>query len=194
MRLLLIILLLVTPTPPVLTLLLRDAQGAPIAGATVTVYDRTGSAVLARAATGEDGVATFASLPAGDVRLAVAGTLPGGAPFRMNDAGGVLVILGGGPARLDLLAEADGVVIPDPASISPDIGVADEGSATVAAPHHPSTAGAAQPIGPRSATPAQVPAPVEQPDALPTPGVLLALATLAGCGAALVALGSWRAR
>lgn len=110
---------------PALVVTLRDERGAAVAGARVTVRDVEGRADLAQATTGRDGAASFAELGARQVRVAVAGTLPNGLPLSQpgDDAAGILVLEL--PATLDLRAELDGAVLPDPATmVTPDYGLA----------------------------------------------------------------------
>jgi hypothetical protein len=133
MRLALMLLLLTmaevldpTPAPASLVILVRDVAGDPLAGVAVTVSDRSGGEVLARATTSSEGQASFDSLPTQDVRVAVSGSLPTGVPLRLEgaDARGIAAILGAPPVRIELRVEPDGLVQPDPATmIAPDVGV-----------------------------------------------------------------------
>ena len=124
---LLFVRLLATPeAPPALLVTLRDAQDAPVAGATVLVLDRTATTTLGRTVTDATGGASFATLPAGEVRVQVSGRLADGTALRQvgADARGVLVILGAPEVRLELRVEPDGTVIPDPGTmIVPDLGI-----------------------------------------------------------------------
>ena len=103
---------------PDLLVSLRDAQGRALA-ASVTVRASAGGPVLARAATDAQGIAAIGSLTVSEVRVLVEGRLPGGVALRQlgDDAAGLHLWLGAGATRLDLRAEPDGVVVPDPATM-----------------------------------------------------------------------------
>ncbi len=98
---------------------LHDPAGQGIAGVTIIVRGEDGQE-LARQTTAADGAASFAELPA-VVRVAVDGQLRGGPRlFQLgDDAQGVRLTLdlAAAPATLDLRAERDGLVIPDPATM-----------------------------------------------------------------------------
>lgn len=198
MRFLLLILLLApTPiVPPALIVTMRDVAGAPLPGVTVLVTDASGGTVLGRATTGVDGTAVFPSLPAQDARVTVVGLLPTGAPLTLvgKDARGIAIILGAPPARLDLRAEADGRVLPDPATmVSPDIGVpltAIDEAPLAATPTHTS---ALTPAAPAVATPASAAPSNDSPGAALTIISVTVAVILAGIAALLLALGlRWR--
>jgi hypothetical protein len=107
------------PDPPMLVVLVRDAQGTGVANLTVLVRDASGQVVFARAATDAAGVASLAALPSSAVRVAVAGQTAAGTPLTMtgHDALGVSLQLGMPPSRLDLRVEPSGLVIPDPTTM-----------------------------------------------------------------------------
>lgn len=103
----------------VLTVTLRDAAGQGIAGITIIVRSEDGQE-LARQTTDADGTASFDTLPT-VVRVAVAGQ-PRNAPslYQLgDDAQGVRLALDGGaaPTVLNLRAERDGLVLPDPTTM-----------------------------------------------------------------------------
>lgn len=180
--------LFVTPeTPPVLLVTLRDAQGAPIAGAAVTIIDLSGTTVLARATIDVAGEAQFAPLPVRDARVQVTGRLADGTPLRHSaaDARGILVIFDSPPTRLDLRAEPDGTVMPDPATmIAPDIGVPPaEAWPTATRALSPTTTplSLATPTVPAATSP-------ETTSFLRIPGLALAIILILVCGVALLAL------
>ena len=112
---------------PDLVVSLRDAQGHALA-ASVTVRASAGGPVLARAATDAQGIAVIRSLAVSEVRVLVEGRLPGGLALRQlgDDAAGLHVWLQAGATRLDLRAEPDGVVLPDPATMVVPEGVGAE--------------------------------------------------------------------
>ena len=181
--------------PPDLIVQLRDVNGAGIVGITVIVRDDSGGRELARATTDNQGIASFAGLTENAVRVAVVGALPAGVRLHQvgNDAQGIALLLSEPPTQLDLRSEADGMVIPDPATlIAPDTGVsANAGVPVVALP----TAPLARPPTLAPVTPAMVPTtgpagvtppdvPVVSASASLWPGLLL----LAGLCAAIVAV------
>jgi hypothetical protein len=102
-----------------LTVTLRDAADQRIAGITIIVRSEEGQE-LARQTTDADGTASFDTLPT-VVRVAVAGQ-PRNAPglYQLgDDAQGVRLALDGdaAPTVLNLRAERDGLVLPDPATM-----------------------------------------------------------------------------
>lgn len=102
-----------------LTVTLRDAADQGIAGITISVRSEDGQE-LARQLSDSDGTASFDDLPT-VVRVAVAGQ-PRNAPslYQLgDDAQGVRLALDGGaaPTVLNLRAERDGLVLPDPATM-----------------------------------------------------------------------------
>lgn len=104
--------------PPALVVRLRDVVGAGVAGVTIIVADQSGATVLDRATTDATGSATFGPLPATDIRVRVEGRLADGTQLVQPgaDAAGIAVILGAPPVTLELRSEADGTVLPDPAT------------------------------------------------------------------------------
>lgn len=111
--------------PPDLIVRLRDSADIGISNITVIVRDASGHE-LVRASTDATGRATFERLPVSEVRVAVQGSLVNGKPLSLpgQDAPGIRLLLDSPPVRLDLRAEADGLVRPDPATmIDPEVGV-----------------------------------------------------------------------
>lgn len=98
---------------------LRDIGGQPMPGVVVTVRDPSGARDLAYTSTDAQGQALFAALPLSQVRLVCQGTLADGTPLaqRGDDAQGILVFLDAGATRIELRAEKDGAVLPDPATM-----------------------------------------------------------------------------
>lgn len=98
---------------------LHDTAGQGIVGVSIVLLTEEGQE-LAREATAADGSAGFASLPA-VVRVGVEGQLRGGPPlFQLgDDANGVRLALdlAVAPAVLNLRAERDGLVLPDPTTM-----------------------------------------------------------------------------
>lgn len=102
-----------------ITVELRDANDAGVVGALISVRAATGQAELARATTDQQGHATL-TVPFTDaVRVLVQGTLVDGT--RLFQAGdevqGVRLHLDHRETLLDLRSEADGRVLPDPATM-----------------------------------------------------------------------------
>lgn len=98
---------------------LHDVGGAGIAGISIIVRAEDGQE-LARQTTGDDGAVSFGDLP-GVVLVAVEGQ-PRGGPRLYHlgaDRAGVRVVLdtSDAPLTLDLRAERDGLVLPDPATM-----------------------------------------------------------------------------
>jgi hypothetical protein len=98
---------------------LRDSSGAAIVGVSIIVRAEDGQE-LARQTTGSDGAVNFSDLP-GVVLVAVEGQ-PRGGPrlYQLGaDLEGVRVVLDASdtPLTLDLRAERDGLVLPDPATM-----------------------------------------------------------------------------
>lgn len=135
-----------------LVVTLHDPAGQGIAGITVIVRAEDG-AELARETTGNDGRVSFSGL-AGVVRVAVDGQPRGGPRLYQlgDDTRGVRVDLSQAalPLTLNLCAEPDGLVLPDPATM---LALEDGGPRIVDASPFPTAA---------FATPARV------PDARPT--------------------------
>ncbi len=181
--------------PPDLIVQLRDVNGVGIAGVTVILRNETGGRELARARTDAQGIASFAGLTENAVRVAVEGALPSGKRLYQlgNDAQGIALLLSEPPTHLDLRSEADGMVIPDSATmIAPDIGARANAGASVAV--RP-TASLTRPATLAPITPAMIPttasasgatsnAPIATAKTSLWPGVLL----LAGLCAAIVAV------
>src|SRR6266508_4334055 len=120
---------------PELIVTLKDVNNAPLAGATVIIRDSSGSRDIARATTDAQGVATFSALMESDIRVVIQGRLPNGATYFQpgNDAKGIAMFLSAGTNRMNLLADADGMIAPDPLTMSalePGIPVATETGAT----------------------------------------------------------------
>lgn len=105
--------------PPMLLITIRDQHGTDIAGVQIVVRDRSGKAILGRAETSADGVATVENLPTPDVLLEIMGTLPNGVTLRLStaDAHGLVVTLTPPTTHLDLRITPDGVVVPDPTTM-----------------------------------------------------------------------------
>jgi hypothetical protein len=104
---------------------LHDPAGQPLSSVEVLIRSEAGEE-LARATTSADGAAAFAGLPA-VVRVAVRGQpRRGPALFQLGtDEQGVRIHLahGDGATVLNLRAERDGLVLPDPATeVAPDQG------------------------------------------------------------------------
>lgn len=104
--------------PPALVVRLREISGGGVADVTIIVTDQSGTTVLDRATTDATGTATFGPLPAADIRVRVEGRLADGTQLVQPgaDAAGIAVILGAPPVTLELRSEADGTVLPDPAT------------------------------------------------------------------------------
>src|SRR6266545_2107827 len=138
---------------PELIVTLKDINNVPLAGATVIIRDSSGGRDIARATTDTQGVATFSGLMETDIRVAVQGQLPNGAKYFQpgNDARGIAMFLSAGTNRMNLLADTDGMIAPDPLTMSAlesGIPLATETGATfptapVAQPHVTTTAIAA---------------------------------------------------
>jgi hypothetical protein len=114
---------------PTLVVTLKDINERPVAGVRVVVRHSTGERDIARATTDAQGTASFATLNASDIRVAVEGQLKSGAKLFQpgNDARGMLVFLRSGTTRVNLLADVDGLIAPDPrtmAALEPGIPVA----------------------------------------------------------------------
>lgn len=98
---------------------LHDASGQTLTGITILVRDEDGRE-LARGVSDASGAARFRGLPA-VVRVAVEGQARGGPHLYQlgDDAKGVRLDLGqgSGTTALNLRAERDGLVLPDPATM-----------------------------------------------------------------------------
>jgi hypothetical protein len=171
--------------PPALVVQLRDTAGVGVARVIVTVRDARGQADLAHATTNDAGVATFATLPAADIRVVVRGALPNGAALILpgNDARGIPLVLDAPPTRLDLRVEADGLVRPDPATmITPDVGIALAADELPTLPLPPTVAPATATIEAIVALPLPTvpgaPRSTETPQPRALPGLLVALTVL----------------
>ncbi|MFV9505964.1 MAG: hypothetical protein AB4911_15540 [Oscillochloridaceae bacterium umkhey_bin13] len=104
--------------PPDLVVWVRDAAGHGLAELTILVRDASGSQELARTHTDAAGRATLAAIEAHQVRVVVQGHVAGRPLVQLGqDAAGVWLTLSPRPAQLDLRVEADGVVLPDPATM-----------------------------------------------------------------------------
>lgn len=105
---------------PDLTVTLKDITNAPLAGALVIIRDGSGSHDLARATTDAQGKAIFSGLMETDIRVVIQGQLPNGAKFFQpgNDAKGIAMFLSSGTNRMNLLADTDGMIAPDPLTMS----------------------------------------------------------------------------
>ena len=109
-----------------LVVTVRDATGAGVANLVVDVRDAAEKTTIARVLTNTTGSAVFTTLPVSAVRVAVQGQLANGISLQQPgaDAAGIAFYLGAASNRLDLRVEADGSVLPDPATmIAPDVGV-----------------------------------------------------------------------
>ena len=181
---------------PDLVVTLHDVANTPLVGVNVSIRDTSGTRDLARAATDAQGVAIFAKLTERAVRVAVAGALPGGARLYQpgNDAAGVSVWLEGAPTQLDLRSAADGMVAPDPATMTalePGVPVA---TVVIAFPTAPiaSAVSVVQEVAPTAAVPVAVDTPNVPMEPPAISGVTwlgfvaLALLLVAGIGIVLV--------
>lgn len=103
----------------VLTVQIRDVDGQVLQGMGVAVRGGDG-AVIVSAVTDAVGRATFFDLRAAAVRVTVTGQLPSGQALYLpgQDAEGIAVFLQGGPTALDLRVDRDGMVSPDPATMT----------------------------------------------------------------------------
>jgi hypothetical protein len=111
--------------PPDLIVTLHDVVGAPLAGVTVIIRDAGASHTLAQAVTDTKGAATFANLMESQVRVVVVGTLPNGTKLYQpgNDAAGISLLRSTLPFTLALRSAADGMIVPDPATMAREPGV-----------------------------------------------------------------------
>ncbi|PDV97994.1 carboxypeptidase regulatory-like domain-containing protein [Candidatus Chloroploca asiatica] len=111
----------VTAAPPlgaVLVVSLRDEHGTGLADVTVLIRDAAGSQLIQRATTDATGMATVPELAAGQVRVAVQGRVAGLPLFLAGaEVDGIKFTLHPGTNRLDLRAEASGLVRPDPGTM-----------------------------------------------------------------------------
>src|SRR6266540_4622732 len=119
---------------PDLIVTLKDINNSPLAGATVIIRDSSGSRDIARATSDAQGMATFSTLMESDIRIVIQGQLPNGAKYFQpgNDAKGIAMFLAAGTNRMNLLADTDGMIAPDPLTMSalePGIPIATEGGA-----------------------------------------------------------------
>jgi len=158
---------------PDLIVTLKDINNVPLASATVIIRDSSGSRDIARATTDAQGVATFSTLMETDIRVVIQGRLPNGATYFQpgNDAKGIAMGLSTGTNRMNLLADTDGMIAPDPLTMSalePGIPIATEGG-----PIFP-TAPVAQPRPTVTAIPA-----VTLPTSQARPGLASAATALA---------------
>lgn len=105
---------------PDMAIRLRDAADQPLAGVTVIIRDQAGTRDLAQTVTDREGAAGVTGLTAETVRVAVVGQLPDGTPLVQlgDDAPGMLVFLVGGTLTLDLVSDAQGVVQPNPLTMT----------------------------------------------------------------------------
>jgi hypothetical protein len=181
--------------PSDLIVQLHDVNGAGIIGVTVIVRDETGGRELARTKTDAQGVASFAGLTENAVRVAVEGVLPSGTRLYQigNDAQGIAVLLSEPPTHLDLRSEADGMVIPDSATmIAPDTDAPTNADGSVAVlPTAPLARGTTL----ATITPATIPttgpagrATSDAPIATASASLWLGVLLLAGLCAAIVAV------
>lgn len=172
---------------PDLVVSLRDAQGHALA-ASVTVRASAGGPVLARAATNAQGIAVIRSLAVSEVRVLIEGRLPGGLALRQlgDDAAGLHLWLQAGATRLDLRAEPDGVVLPDPATMVVPEG---EGAEPVALPSLPPSAPPLElrPTGMPAIGPTVGPARLVEAAPQPVAGFTFSWLLVAGLGLLLVA-------
>lgn len=136
--------------PPDLIVRLRDSADTGISNITVIVRDASGPELL-RAITDASGKAIFERLPVNEIRVLVQGSLPNGNSLYMpgQDAPGIRLLLDSPPVQLDLRAETDGLVRPDPATmIAPEVGVplSSVPAISVTALPHPSASPIATPV------------------------------------------------
>jgi hypothetical protein len=108
--------LLGQPQPAMLTISLRDVDARGVVGATVLVRDVSGERELARAVTDADGQAAIAFVPLPEIRVAVEGSLADGTPLllRGNNGLGIRYFLSSEQDTMQLRADIDGTVLPDP--------------------------------------------------------------------------------
>lgn len=168
---------------------LRDVAGAGVAGVTVQLRDAAGDGALVTRTTDVRGQAVFADVDEDAVRVAVQGMTPEGVRLTQRglDAAGILVLLDGPSATLDLRIEPGGEVIPDPATmIAPEMPI-DAAPATLdaqvaQAPTVASASGVptAIPFAPRLASPQPAAAPLESPRQLVLFMLPLTMMLLAG--------------
>lgn len=127
--------------------------------ATIIVRDTAGIRDLARTTTDAQGIATIATLPVSEVRVAIDGSLPNGTRLfqRGDDTQGIYLLLNAGSTRLDLRVDPDGAVAPDPRTMVAQEGASYDGvalpTAPVAAPQF------ASPTGPQPTLPRTSPIP-----------------------------------
>jgi hypothetical protein len=119
---------------PELIVTLKDINNVPLVGATVIIRDSSGGRDIARATTDAQGVAIFSTLMESDIRVVIQGQLPNEATYFQpgNDAKGIAMLLSAGTNRMNLLADTDGMIAPDPLTMSalePGIPIATEGGA-----------------------------------------------------------------
>lgn len=102
-------------TATILTVLLRDTAGQPIADAAVRVIDAASLQPLANGRTNGSGSSTIFDLPTTTIRVVVEGVLPDGTPLVLlgQDAEGIRVTLPPTLWLMDLRVAADGTVFPD---------------------------------------------------------------------------------
>lgn len=178
---------------PAMEVSLRDVNGNGVAGATVTIRDRSGQQVFVTTQTDVAGVARIDQVPVDTVRVAVSGTLPTGIALLQegDDALGMRVWLDAVTVPVALRVEPDGRVVPDPLLMFAQEGI-DEASLLKPIPTAPLAPTQPATLTPSGAVDAPVAAPpAAQPgDAPSTPqtgllrGLLLVLAL--GCGIGLV--------
>jgi hypothetical protein len=169
---------------PDLIMTVRDVKGTPLAGLTVQLRASAETPVLAQAITDAQGQVTFANISVSQVRVAVIGTLANGTRLYQPgaDAQGAMLLLGPPPTRLDLRVDADGMVLPDPATMidpvangpavvtpaggpSPGSPIVFPTSATYAPPIAPPASAASLAASPLASTLPTSPAPVASPAA-----------------------------
>jgi hypothetical protein len=105
------------PCIALLTVAIHDDQDQAVSGAAVALR---GGSTTQTATTDQAGQAQLCASAAGDVRVSVSGQLASGVQLRQlgQDAQGIQFTLSSGePNQLDLRAEADGSVAPDPATM-----------------------------------------------------------------------------
>ena len=177
--------------PVVLTVRCRTVADAPVPGVAVTVIDAPSDVVLAEGTTDGAGLVRFHEMPPTELRVRLAGSLPGGTPLRhtRQDQDGIWVNL---PTRdwvMELRVDEDGLVFPD-------LGLGNAGApdADVATAIAEGTLPAIFPIAPAATTVSPTmlhPSPVVLP---PTPAPRSAgpeassLPTAQGAGMALLVL------
>ncbi len=179
----------------VLTVQLRTVMDVPVPNIVVRVVDAAADHVLAAGTTDGRGQARFPDMPAMEIRVLLAGTLPDGTTLRhtRQDQQGIWVDL---PARdwvMDLRVDVDGLVFPDLGL--GNAGAPDDGAATAIAANalpavYPTARLAATAVA-RMPTPLQLSTtvPVRPPEPATSVSRSAATTDVAGLGLLLVLVG-----